>query len=521
MKAVRRLQGWSGRCGRQRGHIMVVLLFFFPAVMLALWIMYDSGQVNIEKMRLQNTADNAAYSAAVVVARDMNFIAYTNRAMVANQVAIAQAVGVSSWMHMIRRAAQNLATVTSWVPGVNVVTNSISQGAAAGSSGVDMWAMGAIMLSDSANGLLSASQVAFHATAMAAAAEIADRAATDNDADVTHLLSGMGTPLITVASLAGWWQETIGHAQHQVPGPHPTNEGESLALRRFDEFEAAVNQSRDPFTQRRSYNWWTYRPPTGHQVEIRKYGGSEFFRRTSATGDEFQWNWAAMDTVSIWGRACLISLGVSVCNSWSETPRASVIGSGLPLGWGAAHALDTDHDYGDFFTLYRRPPGYGSRPTELWGNGAWRNRWASEPIDLPNTDIFGGSGDNRLASIRGLRSFYDFRNDGFIDVGPPVTVLVAKADTHLQVQKNWPDQFTDYEIEDDFRTEAAGGMLQARMAALAKAEPYFARAHDLWTRRDGRFEHGNLYNPFWQVRLTETSDEERAAAILIASGVSP
>src|SRR5690606_2686661 len=51
----------------------------------------------IEKIKLQNTADAAAYSAAVAEARDYNFSAYTNRAMVANQVAVAQFVGMTSW----------------------------------------------------------------------------------------------------------------------------------------------------------------------------------------------------------------------------------------------------------------------------------------------------------------------------------------------------------------------------------------------------------------------------------------
>ena len=55
------------------------------------------GEQSIEKIKLQNTADAAAYSAAVAEARDYNFSAYTNRAMVANQVAVAQFVGMTSW----------------------------------------------------------------------------------------------------------------------------------------------------------------------------------------------------------------------------------------------------------------------------------------------------------------------------------------------------------------------------------------------------------------------------------------
>ena len=59
--------------------------------------MFSMGEQSIEKIKLQNTADAAAYSAAVAEARDYNFSAYTNRAMVANQVAVAQFVGMTSW----------------------------------------------------------------------------------------------------------------------------------------------------------------------------------------------------------------------------------------------------------------------------------------------------------------------------------------------------------------------------------------------------------------------------------------
>ncbi|RKT20597.1 hypothetical protein B0G69_3916 [Paraburkholderia sp. RAU2J] len=50
------------------------------------------------KVKRQNTADAAAHSAAVLQARDYNFSAYTNRAMIANQVTAAQVVALKSWI---------------------------------------------------------------------------------------------------------------------------------------------------------------------------------------------------------------------------------------------------------------------------------------------------------------------------------------------------------------------------------------------------------------------------------------
>ena len=69
--------------------LFVIALFYYFAV--------ASGQMVGEKMRITNAADAAAYSAATVEARALNFSALANRAIVANQVAIAQAVSIASW----------------------------------------------------------------------------------------------------------------------------------------------------------------------------------------------------------------------------------------------------------------------------------------------------------------------------------------------------------------------------------------------------------------------------------------
>jgi hypothetical protein len=82
---------------RQRGQALVFSLFAAVLIIVALFAMYSMNGQAIEKIKLQNTADAAAYSAAVAEARDYNFSAYTNRAMVANQVAVAQFVGMTSW----------------------------------------------------------------------------------------------------------------------------------------------------------------------------------------------------------------------------------------------------------------------------------------------------------------------------------------------------------------------------------------------------------------------------------------
>lgn len=106
-----------GGCARrtQRGQALVFVTIVMLVVMLALVTMYSMGQLTTAKMKLQNTADAAAYSSALAQARDYNFSAYTNRAMVANQVVIAQLVGLTSWARNYNDTFQTLTPQVEWM----------------------------------------------------------------------------------------------------------------------------------------------------------------------------------------------------------------------------------------------------------------------------------------------------------------------------------------------------------------------------------------------------------------------
>lgn len=65
---------------RQGGQAMVLSLILLGFTVMAMLFGFNASQLNHEGTRLQNTADNTVYSLANIVARDMNFKAYTNRA---------------------------------------------------------------------------------------------------------------------------------------------------------------------------------------------------------------------------------------------------------------------------------------------------------------------------------------------------------------------------------------------------------------------------------------------------------
>lgn len=99
----------------QRGQALVFVTITMLVVLLALLTMYSSGQLTTAKMKLQNTADAAAYSSALAQARDYNFSAYVNRAMVANQVVIAQLVGLTSWARNYNDTFATLTPQVEWM----------------------------------------------------------------------------------------------------------------------------------------------------------------------------------------------------------------------------------------------------------------------------------------------------------------------------------------------------------------------------------------------------------------------
>jgi Flp pilus assembly protein TadG len=74
---------------RQRGQVLVLGLALMFACCLIFYFLFNTGQVTATKQRLTNASDAAAYSAALWRARVLNFHAYSNRAIIAQEVAVA------------------------------------------------------------------------------------------------------------------------------------------------------------------------------------------------------------------------------------------------------------------------------------------------------------------------------------------------------------------------------------------------------------------------------------------------
>lgn len=92
----------------QRGQALIAVMALFAVAAVVFFLVFNSGRAVNEKLNLVNAADAAAYSGAQIAARQLNFIAYTNRVMIANEVAIGHVVSYQAQMDVMASAFTNI-----------------------------------------------------------------------------------------------------------------------------------------------------------------------------------------------------------------------------------------------------------------------------------------------------------------------------------------------------------------------------------------------------------------------------
>ena len=171
----------------QSGYAAALAIVLAGVMGMSVFGLYNSGQLTTHKQRQQNAADAVAFSVANLTARNLNLVAYTNRAMVANQVAIGQAVGLMSWANMLFTTSRTfdwIGTVFAWVPGVKAITQALKTGAEALQSGVDVFSKAIILISDKAIDVYSSAQQALYYSINLSIPAIYKEVVEKNDPDV-------------------------------------------------------------------------------------------------------------------------------------------------------------------------------------------------------------------------------------------------------------------------------------------------------------------------------------------------
>lgn len=258
----------------QRGFLSVLLLPILTALLLLTLALIGNGQQLRQHYYRQTMVDNLAISAAVLMAREMNILAIMNRAILANQLTIAQLVGIASWYQMLVSTSRRTATVTAWIPYLNGVTQQFNQAVSRVKQPLQRLLESGIALQ---HGLLRGIMQAQTMVRLSFASLIPRTLA---DIAQLHQLDDVQWQLLHAPGLfefpLRWWS--------YLPRQRSGADNQQLAQ--------LMHASLDPFSKARSYDWLRL-----GIVRVRKAGGSEL--AVTAAGS---WNWQALDTVSLHAR---------------------------------------------------------------------------------------------------------------------------------------------------------------------------------------------------------------------------
>lgn len=214
---------------REQGHAVAFTLAMLACLAAATLFVYESGRLVVQKRRLIDSADAAALSAAAFEARVLNFESYMNRAIVANQAALAQSVSLRSWLDYMTRTVERANRVTRFVPYLGAATNTLRNAM----SGVNRAAQPLLVAGEGTLALFTIDFArageALHLAAAPATLELARRIAVENFPGASP--SARGNALIA-AHAVSWGRLT------RVYGGAQRGRQKDVVVRSLDRFTA-------------------------------------------------------------------------------------------------------------------------------------------------------------------------------------------------------------------------------------------------------------------------------------------
>lgn len=511
---------------RFKGQALILALITLVVLVVGVIVLFNSGQAVSKKMQLVNTADAAAYSAAVQQARAFNLVSYMNRATVANQVAMAQMVSWYSWTNFAISATDHL---KSAVQAVAVVLDITVVGAEFGAVLQEV-----VSILSSAKSALkegrSIENMVFDAAATAisnldyayskASRLIVSPAESADLVSMTKKIVRLNDPKAQISamglvSLARDANSANGYVQHYTIPSGGTFSG-------ADRFANVVMEARDPFSRERNGHF-------GFSI-----GGGVLFSaglsldKRGGTDLVAYRNWVGTDTLNlhIWHPGC--------SSGWTHTPKTCH--EYIPLAWGGAAAVDKTPS--SFATVARKDNGWsdpyqGNNPeyatkgnypayggaldngeSSSWAlsypaDGGTSNAWIKPyfslgTVGLPDYDDI-VKDKATVPYLNGKSAFANHVNK--LDVGPMFTVLVEESMTDVRTSSNINGLGgpPDFDVQDK--------AIKGKITAISTAQVYFSRSRKLFPRIfDSRRETGSLFSPYWHARLVETPCSRRLIA---------
>lgn len=504
---------------RQRGQALILTVVCLLVLCAAFFVVFDTGQVVTRKVQLVNAADAAAYSVAIEQARALNTAAYLNRAQVANQVLVAQIVGLQSYGVYIDSSAGRWSRYISyldWIPYVGEVAAEVSsalkevqQAIAEVLPGTNKVADLAVNALNVLNGAYSGAQKSIF-DAFAGQAEIT----TVSGVIKVNTLDAGGAgnakiPAAGQALLAAQLYEFAGLPGPDLPGVEankgytthyeiPQMRGGVGGVRRNwagDRVASVMMQARDGFSKNR----------TASLGPLKKAGATDLVDYN---------RWVAVDTskfdLDLWLFSIKFTTGMAAAAALpnGNFSSRSIIKPGIRLTKGSGggpgdyrpgHGYGWDSPYDQGHT----DPYDGALGLvkDVAGDPADRSYTGMSPqqvswMPMRSSRIRSGLQDyDDVAPGKAVEPYRVSTSDSS-DVGPIFTVFVQQPTSSVRTGSNIGMEHGDLKLKDKGIGDA--------MSAVSSAQVYYDRPMDLFKREDRKQELGNLFEPYWQVRLVET-----------------
>lgn len=485
----------------QSGQAMPFALIFLVVGAAALYLAFNAAQLAHAKTKEQDTADAAAYSVGVLQARDLNFAAYTNRAMVANQVATAQMISIKSWIdelagtykndHWFDSFIEDTAMVSEpWI-GPKELGGPVTEGA---KSALDAATRIATAGLDGLDKVLSTEQAAYHASMALQIPVVAEEVAQANEPN-SHVTK---TYFATRGALS--IMSTLNFTKKNTPAGNTGTDRFADVVTNKTTLDGFVQQRganiRDPFVLSNIEECPGFSLIAADNNHL---GGTQL--RPDKRG------WEGLDATDVNGAwICYFEIGAV------GGPIVSAAGSG-----GAANGPGGSYSGRNGYGGYRN---YGGALTSGLTEIAAREQYSEGP------------GSSLSSTNGGLQPYLDLASQPTTSQGatfnraPSITVEVQRVSSTVNTTDQIHVATGDLAVSD-----ATAGH---QMRSVASASAYFIRPNEPssglagalnnashWARSDGKWEYPSLFNPYWQSSLVATDTAAVEAADLAQSAGAP
>ena len=480
----------------QRGAALVYGLFTLMGSAAALFFLFNTGQLVREKNQLVNTADAVAYSAGVLQAKSLNYLAYTNRSFIANEVLVAQAVSLKSWAGYLGSWQGNLMGVhpecfarDPWSMVVGGASASfkfdlkyalpcwlLAQDQVQGTGVVSTLATAVDQVGEVSLGLVYASQKALslsQSMLMSRMAAGADRQRVLRTiAQQNFPESPDGTRLV-VGVEAGLPDDWLTFTQM-----YQGDERQRMK-------DLALTAANDGFVRLRS---WTSRAVLARPLNCRSFLRWNEVRRRGGTELLGFDEWYAVDTQSFM--------------EWSgrRYPWQSCRLNEKMTGWAGHEA--------QFVDMQERAEWFGGAQSDT--PGAWR------AVNGRTGWFFSSSGSKTTSTnYAGIQDFYDLSESVLTQSAEPVMRLGVRLERDRQRLRVTDGRAAVQQGQgrlSTFVTDAPSSGRGAAMHAVSMVEVYYRNPN---TGRQAEL--GSLFQPYWQVRLSAVSPAQSWLPLGIAS----